>query len=158
MKEIIVNKNKYVPCKKEINGTTKIMFGYTPINNTLGRCVTHTFTNKVSVENIKKLINEYYNQKTNANILSGLTYNGYMVWLSTENQQNYKSAYDLAISSNGANLPFKAKLGTDENYIYYTFNTVDEIKDFYLSVYNHIQGCISKGWELKDNIDWTLFI
>ena len=36
------------------------------------------------------------------------------VWLSSENQFNYKAAYDLAVQTGGATLPVTFKFGTDE--------------------------------------------
>ena len=60
-------------------------------------------------------------------IRSGFTYNGIPVWLSQENQFNYKSAYDLAVQTDGTSLPVRFKFGTDDEPVYYEFNTWDNL-------------------------------
>lgn len=52
-------------------------------------------THKPTDEEIKDLVRKWYNQQTDAAILSGFSYEGASVWLSQENQYNYKAAYDL---------------------------------------------------------------
>jgi hypothetical protein len=53
------------------------------------------------------------------------------VWLSSENQFNYKAAYDLAVQTGGATLPVTFKFGTDEVPQYREFVTLEELTDFY---------------------------
>lgn len=53
------------------------------------------FGHKPTDEEIRTLVMSWYNSQTDAAILSGFAYNGAPVWLSTENQYNYKAAYDL---------------------------------------------------------------
>ena len=48
------------------------------------------------------------------------------VWLSTENQYNYKAAYDLAVQTGGETLPVTFKFGSDEQPEYHTFEKLDE--------------------------------
>ncbi len=67
-----------------------------------------------SDEVVKALIMDWYNQKVDETILKGFSYEGVQVWLSRENQFNYKAAYDLAVQTNGATLPVVFKFGTDE--------------------------------------------
>ena len=55
------------------------------------------FGHKPTDEEIRTLVMSWYNSQTDAAILSGFAYNGAPVWLSTENQYNYKAAYDLAV-------------------------------------------------------------
>ena len=40
-----------------------------------------------------------------------MIWNNKRIWLSSENQFNYKVAYDLALQTNGANLPIIFKFG-----------------------------------------------
>src|SRR5690606_37731038 len=82
---------------------------------------------KPSIEEIKKLLIDYYNQQCNNEILSGLLYEDNLVWLSQENQFNYKSAFDFAIQTDGLNLPVKFKFGEDENPVYKEFETIEEL-------------------------------
>lgn len=72
----------------------------------------------------------------------------------TENQFNYKAAYDLAIQTNGANLPQVFKFGSTENPEYYKFETVEELTDFYTKATAYINQCLAVGWAKKDNINW----
>ena len=58
-------------------------------------------THKPTDEEIKDLVRKWYNQQTDAAILSGFSYEGASVWLSQENQYNYKAAYDLAFQTDG---------------------------------------------------------
>ena len=58
------------------------------------------FTNgKPSVDDIKRIVLDWYNEQTDQAIISGFTYKGQAVWLSTENQFNYKAVYDLAVQT-----------------------------------------------------------
>lgn len=76
------------------------------------------------------------------------------MWLSSENQFNYKAAYDLAVQTNGANLPQVFKFGSTENPEYYKFETVEELTDFYTKATTYINQCLAVGWAKKDNINW----
>lgn len=62
------------------------------------------FLYKPSIDEIKELIFNWYNNIIDSKILSDFIweYNGvsYPVWLSSENQFNYKAIYDLAIQTN----------------------------------------------------------
>jgi hypothetical protein len=79
------------------------------------------------------------------------------VWLSSENQFNFKAAYDLAVQTNGQSLPVKFKIGETENKepVYHTFETMEEFTDFYTKAIAYINKCLNEGWELKDSIDWS---
>lgn len=102
---------------------------------------------------IRQLIATWVNDRTNAAILSGFVYEGNPVWLSTENQFNYKAAYDLAVQTAGASLPVTFKLGTDEEPVYREFADIDSLKDFYTAAMAHIQKVLADGWRAKDNFD-----
>ena len=67
------------------------------------------FNGKPSEDTIKTMVSEWFNDRTNETILSGFVWNGMSVWLSTENQFNYKVAYDLAVQSDGKTLPVTFK-------------------------------------------------
>lgn len=68
------------------------------------------------------------------------------IWLSSENQFNYKAAYDLAIQTEGANLPIKFKFGTTENPEYFIFESIEDLSDFYLSAMTFINKTLQEGW------------
>lgn len=108
------------------------------------------FNHRPTDEEIRQTIIGWYNAKTEENILAGFEWNGMKVWLSTENQFNYKAAYDLAIQTNGATLPVTFKFGTDDAPCYHTFNSVGELADFYTKAMTHIQSSLKRGWNNKD--------
>ncbi|MBQ4589116.1 MAG: hypothetical protein IJA95_07500 [Bacteroidaceae bacterium] len=96
----------------------------------------------------------WYNEKIDKKILEGFVWNDMSVWLSTENQFNYKAAYDLAIQTGGMNLPIKFKFGTTDEPVYHTFETLEELSDFYVKAMAYINTCLEEGWIEKDSINW----
>lgn len=113
-------------------------------------------TSKPTIDEIKSVILNWYNTKIDNKILSGFTWNGFPIWLSMENQFNYKVAYDLAIQTDGRELP-TFKFGTRDSPIYYSFKSLDELKNFYTSVVTYISDILAIGWREKDNIDWEAY-
>lgn len=116
-----------------------------------------TLDYKPSLEKIQDLIYDWYNKQTDKAILSGFVWKDMPVWLSSENQFNYKAAFDLAIQTNGASLPVKFKFGTNKNPIYYTFRTVEDLSDFYMQAMSYINNILDQGWQQKDNINWNKY-
>lgn len=114
---------------------------------------------KPTIAEIKADVYALINQKTDIQILSSFVWNGKPVWLSTENQINFKAAYDLAFQTGGATLPVKFKLGDDseDNPVYHTFQKIETFTDFYTKAVAHVNACISDGWKEKDSIDWSKF-
>lgn len=110
-----------------------------------------------NLQDIKLFILSWYNKDIDSKILSGFVWNDMSIWLSSENQFNYKAAYDLAIQTNGASLPVTFKFGTTENPIYHTFNTIEELSDFYTKAIAYVNQTLADGWSKKDNIDWSVY-
>lgn len=104
---------------------------------------------------IRELITKWFNIQIDEKILSGFVWHDYPVWLSTENQFNYKAAYDLAIQTKGDTLPVTFKFGSDEEPVYHEFQTVEDLKDFYLKSVTFVQGVLKQGWLDKDTFDFT---
>lgn len=77
------------------------------------------------------------------------------VWLSMENQFNYKAAFDLAVQTNGDSLPITFKFGTDSEPVYHEFTTLADIHDFYIKAVAFKDKVLSDGWEAKDAFDFT---
>lgn len=115
------------------------------------------FVGKPTDDAIKTMVADWYNTRTNEAILSGFVWNGMSVWLSSENQFNYKAAYDLAVQSEGKTLPVTFKFGTDEEPCYHTFTEVAELADFYTKAMQHIQDTLADGWKNKDNFNLELY-
>jgi len=116
-----------------------------------------TSTNALTLDIVKTAILNDINKRTDEKILSGLVWKGNPVWLSQENQFNFKAAYDLAVQTQGATLPVTFKLGEAEDGtpVYHTFETMEDSTDFYTSAVNHIHQSVADGWLEKDGIDWS---
>lgn len=161
-------KTEYTPFKKISDTNVVVMWDYTPIfkSNAKGEKIEtplavwqeKRFDYVPTLNEIKELINGYYNKNVEETILSGFVWKGMQVWLSTENQFNYKAAYDLALQTNGASLPMTFKFSNDTENVYYTFQTIDEITDFYMKAIKHIQTSLETGWLKKDKINWNLYM
>lgn len=115
------------------------------------------FNHRPSEEEIRSTITAWQNEQTDYAILSGFSYNGVPVWLSSENQFNYKAAYDLAVQTAGATLPVTFKFGTDTEPVYQEFTFLDGLTDFYTKAMQHIQNTLAEGWKKKDSIDLSLY-
>lgn len=119
-------------------------------------------TSQVSLADVKKAIIDDINSRTDEKIVSGFVWTpegaetGIPVWLSTENQFNFKSAYDLAVQKQGATLPVTFKMGEDAEGapVYHTFETMADADDFYLKAVAYINQTLAAGWQEKDSIDW----
>ena len=160
-------KEKYVPLSQLASGRWKIHFGFTPyyeededgnkVETQLGTWTEALVPFKPSLEQLKKLVLDAINKEVDEKILSGFVWKDMPIWLSTENQFNYKAAYDLAVMSQGQSLPVTFKFGTTESPVYYTFETLDDISDFYISAMAYINTTLAEGWKLKDSIDWSVY-
>lgn len=115
------------------------------------------FDHKPTDEEIKAIVIVWYNRQTDQAILSGFEYEGNLVWLSSENQFNYKAAYDLAVQTSGATLPVTFKFGTDEQPVYRVFDTLEELTDFYVSAIRYVQETLEAGWKRKNAFDLELY-
>lgn len=115
-----------------------------------------------TIEQVRKAVEDDINAQTDTKIVSGFVWtpkaggNPIPVWLSTENQFNFKSAYDLAVQKQGATLPVTFKMGEDEegNPVYHTFETMEDADDFYLQAVAFVNQTLSEGWQRKDSIEW----
>lgn len=78
------------------------------------------------------------------------------VWLSMENQENFKEAHRLAGSDESKVIPVKFKISEDEGKkaVYETFESFGELDAFYLGAFAFIKQTLDAGWAEKDSIDW----
>lgn len=109
---------------------------------------------KPNINDIKQVVLEGVNRMIDEKIISGFVWNDMPVWLSSENQFNYKAAYDLSVQTGGQTLPVLFKFGDTENPIYHQFTTQEELSDFYLKIMKFINDTLSEGWNMKDSIKW----
>lgn len=139
-------------CVNKIRDKWRVRWDYVPSEENLVSYMEAEFDHKPTSEEIKTLISGYYNELTDQKILSGFVWNNIPVWLSSENQFNFKAAHDLAAQTDGATLPVTFKLGTDEEPVYHEFKTLEELQDFYMKAIQFIQECLKEGWEKKNEI------
>lgn len=159
-------KSKYVPLSP-MGRRWKLHFGLEPYyevdedgNKTetnLGTWTEMWLSGKPSIEQVKGIVLNAMNKDIDQKILSGFIWKDMSVWLSSENQFNYKAAYDLAVMSQGKSLPTVFKFGTTDNPVYYSFESLEDISDFYISAMAYINTCLAEGWKKKDSIDWSVY-
>ena len=121
--------------------------------------------NQVSLADVKAAIIADINKRTDEKILGGFEYTpdgtetSVKVWLSSENQFNFKAAFDLAIQTEGATLPVTFKLGETEDGtpVYHEFATIMALQAFYSGAVAYINQALAEGWQEKDGIDWTQY-
>lgn len=126
---------------------------------TKGEWIECVIDHKPSIEDIKSYVLQWHNKQIDMAILSGHRWRGMAIWLSPENQQNYKASFDLALQfgGQGGTLPLTYKFGTETEPIYHQFETLEELKDFYLSTVLYVKSVLATGWERKDSIDWSVY-
>lgn len=151
-----------VECINPRAGKWLVRWDYQPHYNEDGEedgvtFVEQTFLHKPTLDEIKEVILEYINAQIDMNIASGFVWNGKPVWLSMENQFNFKAACDKAVKKDGENLPVKFKLGQDANGnpVYHTFESVEELSAFVDLAEEYVHQCIIDGWARKDSVDWS---
>ena len=109
---------------------------------------------KPTIDEVREIVTHSINKEVEDSIISTFKWDDTQVWLSTENQLNYKTTYDLAVQSGGSILPVTFKFGAEYDPVYYTFNTMEELSKFYISMVTHINKCLQEGWKKKDSINW----
>lgn len=145
-----------IECVNVIRNKWRIRFDVTSNEDGSISYLEEEFNYRPSLEEIKSLIIDYFNSKVAEEIKTGFVWNEKSIWLSQENQMNYKSAFDLAVQTAGENLPVRFKF-VDQSSEYHIFKDVDELKDFYLKMNKHINSALEKGWIAKDSIDWKMY-
>ena len=157
---IRVSGNKEVALVEQTNpvkGLWRVRFDVQIADDESATYMEMQFEHKPTIEEIKYLVIGYYNSEIDRKILCGFEYDGMAVWLSSENQFNYKAAFDLAMQTEGATLPVTFKFGTDEDPTYREFVTLEEFIDFYQKSMSYVQMTLQEGWKKKDSFDWKSY-
>lgn len=163
MIRVTKNKSDFIPLRHVFNGVI-IAFNYEPfyeyvdaekVETDVATWTEAIIYPKPSLNEIKDFILGVINENTDKKILSGFKWKDMQVWLSSENQFNYKATYDLAVMKESDVLPVVFKFGSSNNPIYYEFTTVDELEDFYLNAITYIRDTLADGWKMKDSINWN---
>ena len=121
------------------------------------------FPYKPSMNEIKDFCYGVINAQTDEQILTGFMWTPsgseipINVWLSEENQRNFSEAQRLAMVSPESVLPVKFKLGetSEGEPVYHTFETLEELNQFYFSAFGFIKATLDAGWQKKDSFDFT---
>jgi len=165
MNKIQGKKTEFAPIREDASRVI-ISYGYQELDAENGTWF-EIYLNKkqvsqVSLADVKTAIIADINKRTDEKIISGFVWtpeggDPIPVWLSTENQFNFKSAYDLAVQKNGATLPVTFKMGEDAEGVpvYHTFETMEDADDFYIKAVAFINQTLAAGWDEKDGMDWT---
>lgn len=103
------------------------------------------YSYKPTMEEIKMDIGKLIDEQTANRILTGFEYEGDNVWLSQENQINFRSAVSF---------PCRFKIGERDGMpIYRTFSNEYELSAFNNAIADYIHVCLEDGWHKKDNLD-----
>lgn len=148
---------RLIECVNPVRGKWRIRWDVQPEENGAATYMEAEFPHKPTADEIRQTVIGWYNKQTDEAILSGFEYEGCMVWLSSENQFNYKAAYDLAVQTQGETLPVTFKLGADDQPVYKVFDNLSELTAFYTQAMQHIQRMLAEGWSKKDALDLSLY-
>lgn len=153
-----------VECLNEVIPIYAVRWDVQQNNGTFGSSKTGTnymeaqIWHKPTLQECKDIILAWKNTEIDRQILSGFVWQEMPVWLSSENQFNYKAAFDLAVQTDGVTLPVTFKFGTTEEPVYHEFTTVSELTDFYTQAMAHVNTVLKTGWINKDGFDWTPYV
>ena len=122
---------------------------------------------QLNIKVVRDAVNNDINSQTDEKILSTFPWTvrhgddegkEVKVWLSRENQDNFKAKHDAAIMyPELVKFPMTYKISEDEdeNAVFEVFQNIEELAQFYLSGSNYIQQCYEAGWDRKKAIDWS---
>lgn len=108
------------------------------------------YDHRPSMDEVKKDIEALIDELTHEDILTGFEWEGKPVWLSTENQLNFRSAVTA---------PVRFKLGEDADGtpVYHEFTSQSKLNAFCKAVGNFVVEKLNAGWVLKDSIDYSVY-
>lgn len=144
---------KLLECTNPVRNRWRVRWDVTTDSTGITSYMEEEFDHCPTTDEIRSLVVSWYNGQTAEFILTGFSFEGASVWLSGENQFNYKSAHDLACQTQGASLPVTFKFGTDEEPQYRTFDTLDDLSSFTMAWMEHIRSALADGWRKKDAFD-----
>jgi hypothetical protein len=141
-----LSKNNYV-----------LVYGFGKDSDGNGYSYRKYYDHKPSESELKEDIVSLVNGNTDKAILNGYSWDGKPVYLSTENQFNFKAAYDMAVQTGGESLPVTFKLGEAEDGTpqYHTFEKLEEFTEFYTGALAFVQEALNEGWMEKDSMDYV---
>lgn len=147
--------DKYIPIKK-VNNKYVVSWGLNQIDqsNDLWQWYYFVVNHKPSINEIKTNIETFINEQTKNIIFNHFKWNDMKIYLSLENQIDYKLLFDATMIQDGKNLPEVLKFKINDENVYYEITSIDEFKDFILSINEHIRKSLKYGNDLKDSIEY----
>lgn len=112
---------------------------------------------KPTFEAFKRMAFEDVNADIENQIITTFSYNGIPVWLGRDEQSNYTGLLTAFQTMPQAWQPYECKFGTDDEPVYYTFETFEEYHQFCLTILQHKSALLNRGWRIKDAIDWSKY-
>lgn len=146
-----------IECTNPVRGKWRVRWDVTTDDSGITSYMEEEFKYRPSIDEIKTLINGWIDERTKSTILSGYKFEGDLVWLSIENQTNYEREYLKAHLGLPGALPMTFKFGSDEEPVYRTFESMEDIENFYNGYTHHIKQTQLDGWNAKDAIDLELY-
>lgn len=104
-------------------------------------------TAEVLTADVEDLVNAWVED----GILTGYVWKGQLVWLSVENQLNYRCAVDAA-ELGGLTFPYRVRVVGGDGVGYVELSDAAELRTFWLGVQAHIRKLQEHGWVLKDGV------
>jgi len=117
-----------------------------------GYCYRHKFDHRPSLEEVRGQVLAAIDMDTKERITSGLTYDGYKINLSLENQLNY------SMFKNMGRYPVVIKVEDASGSDVTISMTKDNYAAFYSSVQNHIKDCLQSCWAEKTSLDLSCYV
>lgn len=108
------------------------------------------YDHRPTVAEVKADIEALINEQVQERIRNGMRYDTLPVYLSEENQLNFRSA---------PTVPVRYKIGelADGTSAYCVFETREELAEFNEAIANHIAQCLNAGWNEKDAVDYSVY-
>lgn len=128
--------------------------------------ITTELEHRPTLDDVRDIITAHIDGLTDEKILWGYPWTvqhgpdegkNVKVWLSKENQNNFKAKHDAAlIYPDKVKFPMTYKISEDtetKKAIYEIFENITELATFYLGGLAYIESCYNAGWAEKDAID-----
>lgn len=125
-------------------------------DNEMGYNWRTSFDHHPTIDEVKDIISTQISENAQKRIVEGYMWNGLQVWLSSENQENYTLAYNMAKNGDLKDMP-TVKLGTDDEPVLHTFKDTAELISFVKGMQQHIQDILIAYWKERNEIDWSIF-
>ena len=169
MKKIQGTKSDFARFKED-GGRFVIGYGLTQLTDTLYEWFEITIYKRqqpiVTLVDVKQAVIDGIDAKTDERILEGYEWTvlhgpqegkTVKVWLSKENQTNFKAKHDRALQKpDSVTWPITYKVGeADGQPVYELFADIDELTDFVYGAQDYIEAQLGIGWQEKDSIDWA---